>query len=320
MEDQTHGRFMDPGIASAIASSNRTTLWVSAGILVVIGLILAASFNYFYNALFGPFAMRAEQLLTTPETKDQRQVYVQAQGDTVFDSGLTRVSQQVDKNTNKVSGETTIGYYHLLLIQNKLLVVYSSEPMPNVHHVGALSPLSASLRSQLMETMGEGEDDWFLPLMLDTSPYTLNAYLGLSVMIPVGILALFNLVLGITRSLDPSKHPLFRAAEAERKWLAEKAGTEYGNLTFPCDRCGYHKNRTQSTYRSNVSYIIQRQETTSRGNFCLSCNWQLFRRQTLITLAGTWWGIIGFFLGPVYIFQNLYNYLAAVVVLSRKQG
>jgi hypothetical protein len=80
-----------------------------------------------------------------------------------------------------------------------------------------------------------------------------------------------------------------------------------------CHKCNETKSIRSSVFRQNVSYLFRRQEKEFRGSFCFRCTSILFFKCTLITLIGTWWGVIGALIGPVYIIQNIYFYLKSVL-------
>ncbi len=303
---------MESSLVSVVKRSNRKTFFISLGVLVLVGLIIFANANYYYNAIYGPFPKSKQQLLSIKDLRTEKDLYVEVIGDTVFESGFTEINQQIDKYTQRVQSENTVGFYQLLLLNEKFLVLYSSTQDTSTRRIGALSPLPDDLRRQLVESAGTQNDDWLLPFMLNTNPYSTNAYLGLAVMIPAAILSLLYLGLALRRSADPTRHPVYRSAVEEIKWLQQHHDTDLERLVPTCDSCSYHKKLFQSTYRSNVSYFIRRNEATFAGKFCLSCNSRLFLRTTLTTLVGTWWGIIGFFVGPIYILQNIYNYSKAI--------
>jgi hypothetical protein len=242
----------------------------------------------------------------------QKQLYLEVTGDTVLESGIIRVNQQIDKYTKRIQSETTVGYYEYLVLPNKILVLYSGKPSPSCRRIGALTSLPSDVRKELVEASGMDNDDWLLPFLLDTSSFGTGARISLAVMAPVALFSFLTLSLGVRRSLSPAKHPLYKAAEEEKLWLQQHHGTDLGNQVSTCDRCGCHKKVVHSSYRKNVSYLVQRQEMTADGNYCPSCNYKIFWRFTLTTIVGTWWGMIGAFLGPIYIVQNLYNYSRAL--------
>src|ERR1700722_13490506 len=78
-------------------------------------------------------------------------------------------------------------------------------------------------------------------------------------------------------------------------------------ILHQCERCERTKITTLVTFKQNVSYFFQRQEFS--GRVCLGCMNQEFLKFEFVTLVGTWCGIIGCLLGPVYILTNLLEYL-----------
>jgi hypothetical protein len=304
---------MENTLLSIIARSNRKTLLISLCILLFIGLFIWFNKNYYYNAIYGPFPKTKHELISITDFNKEKECYLQVSGDKVFNSGITQIQQQVDKYSKRVESENTVGFYQVLLLDNKCLVLYSNNQDSSTQRVGALTSLSTDLRKKIVKSAEMEDGDWLLPFMLDTTAYSTYAYIGLSLLVPALILSLLSLVNAIRRTIDPNKHPFYKSAETERLWLQEHQGAEYGGLVPVCDNCDYHKRLFHSIYRSTVSYFFRREESTVQGNYCLSCNSRLFLRFTLITLLGTWWGIIGFFVGPFYIFQNLFNYLGTLL-------
>src|SRR5262249_52260701 len=78
-----------------------------------------------------------------------------------------------------------------------------------------------------------------------------------------------------------------------------------------CSRCGRTKYTQHAVFKQNVSYFLGRKEREFSGDFCFSCASRTFARVELTTLFGTCWGITGYSLGPLYIVQNLEEYIIA---------
>lgn len=91
-----------------------------------------------------------------------------------------------------------------------------------------------------------------------------------------------------------------------------------------CKCCGQTKITHFAAFVQNVSYLYERRERRFEGYVCLSCLTKTFALFETRTLFGTWWGIIGFFLGPFYLLWNLLQYLtclyrfAAIKMASRR--
>lgn len=63
--------------------------------------------------------------------------------------------------------------------------------------------------------------------------------------------------------------------------------------------------------RQNVGLVVLRLHKTLDARLCRGCLDRRFREMTLITLVGGWWGIISFFVTPVFLISNLTQYLGA---------
>ena len=100
-----------------------------------------------------------------------------------------------------------------------------------------------------------------------------------------------------------AKKPLSNKA---RKQTREDSSNSQLSL---CERCHTKKKTQWCFFKENVSYFFQRNERTFFGSICFSCMTKVFGEFTLKTLFGTWWGIIGAFLGPVIIGGNIIEYL-----------
>ena len=98
-------------------------------------------------------------------------------------------------------------------------------------------------------------------------------------------------------------------AEIMCKHCGEHLGGSDAKPTLRCcDRCGVHKSTKLILFRQNVSYLIQRQEKSISGYFCLSCMTKVFLKCEVTTLLGTWWGAYGAFVGPGILLSNFAHY------------
>ena len=73
-----------------------------------------------------------------------------------------------------------------------------------------------------------------------------------------------------------------------------------------CHFCGAKEHVQKLMFCENVSYFFKRTEKIFEGPICFSCMKIIFATYTKTTLAGTWFGAVGMFIGPIYIFSNLY--------------
>jgi hypothetical protein len=85
-----------------------------------------------------------------------------------------------------------------------------------------------------------------------------------------------------------------------------------------CDVCGHIKITALVTFKQNVSFFFRRQERMLSGQMCFGCMTEKFVSFELITLIGTWWGIIGCLLGPLFILTNLSEYVSGCFLIRRE--
>ena len=86
-----------------------------------------------------------------------------------------------------------------------------------------------------------------------------------------------------------------------------------------CSLCAQTKYTQHVIFKQSVSYFFGRQEREFSGDLCFSCASRTFASVELITLFGTWWGIIGYWLGPLYIVHNLVEYIIATFRFVRSE-
>jgi hypothetical protein len=76
-----------------------------------------------------------------------------------------------------------------------------------------------------------------------------------------------------------------------------------------CEACRVRPARRYVVYREIMGAFIVFFTTTVRGDLCQTCIHRLFWRVTIVTLLLGWWGVISFFLTPVFVFLNLLYYI-----------
>lgn len=85
-----------------------------------------------------------------------------------------------------------------------------------------------------------------------------------------------------------------------------------------CQICGSLAPTKQVEFNQNVGYVFARSYTTIKGRLCKNCINNEFRKKTLITFFFGWWGTISFFVTPVYLIGNLFNYIPTIGMESEK--
>jgi len=86
-----------------------------------------------------------------------------------------------------------------------------------------------------------------------------------------------------------------------------------------CKCCGQMKITQLAFLVENISYFYARRERRFQNYMCFSCMTRTFAVFEARTLLGTWWGIIGMFVGPWYLLWNLIEYLKCSYRLARSK-
>ena len=92
------------------------------------------------------------------------------------------------------------------------------------------------------------------------------------------------------------------------EWLPRSVSYQALASLRVCEGCNKLKSAQLIQLRMNVSYLFQRHERQTCGYLCFSCMSKTFVVYEISTLLGTWWGIIGAFLGPIYLVTNIIEY------------
>lgn len=75
-----------------------------------------------------------------------------------------------------------------------------------------------------------------------------------------------------------------------------------------CQLCGRDVPTKYATLHYNIGLIVMRRSAILQGAFCQSCLTRYFWKYTLITLVFGWWGVISFFMTPVILVNNLWQF------------
>lgn len=78
-----------------------------------------------------------------------------------------------------------------------------------------------------------------------------------------------------------------------------------------CQVCGRITPTEKLTFYQNIGALVIRFSRSIKGNICVACAEHFFWRFTGMTLIFGWWGVISFFLTPLILISNLWNYIRA---------
>jgi hypothetical protein len=99
--------------------------------------------------------------------------------------------------------------------------------------------------------------------------------------------------------------PAAKIPEPEPLTAAESRISKAPLYKDSCELCKQTKPSVRSEFHENISYFYERRDRESDSYLCFACTSRVFAIFTIRTLLGTWWGFIGFILGPMYIISNV---------------
>jgi len=203
-------------ILSQVRRCNRNLLLVNLTIIFVVAFIVSLSYRYFYNILFGPFAMDAVSVtaLNDPDTLKHKLVTVK--GIDVGHSGLQYLETTYDEETNEVIRTRVISDYIYLQFFHKLLVVKAPPGEEKLSYTGWLQKMPEDLKAELMSAAAEEDvsaEDFnqiVLPVMLDAQYNRAEGYAALLLLAPFFFIPAWNLAKYGLRTADPTVHPIYK--------------------------------------------------------------------------------------------------------------
>jgi len=166
--------------------------------------------RYYYNFFLGPFPKSQGKLEAIENPGEESEYFVVVSGDTLFNTGYTQVEKQMDKYTDRVRSEKTVGYYMVLLVHNRLLIVMADRPEYVTRFEGRLTALPVDVRNGVIGPTSENIKAAFVPFMLDATGFRGDGIAGLVVIIPLILAAVWGLILVARRSSNASVHPIYK--------------------------------------------------------------------------------------------------------------
>jgi hypothetical protein len=201
---------MENIIELEIRRTSKNLLLFNLGLLIF-GILLYCSFiKYYHNFFDGPFQISKQELISISDPTSHEDYFVTIKGDSIFNSGYYQTEQTLDKYSKEVKYESKIGIYNILILNNKLLLVYSKNGESSTTLTGSLDCVPNDLRKKLIDK-SKFSNYILLPFMLDTSGFKGRGYFGLIILIPLFLISLWNIQNSIRRLIKPSIHPIYKS-------------------------------------------------------------------------------------------------------------
>ncbi len=199
-------------IAAQIKRTNRNLLLTWAILLGLALGVLALSARYLTNVFSGPSIIDRAALIKVTNPDAVANYYVTVKADRNVDSGFTQVTTTRSRS-GTVTNTRTSGYYRVLLLGDKALLVKMSTVMSSTTVTGAMAGIPSDIKRDIIDDIIKDVPDMkdsFLPYMLDATDFNAGATAIiplLLILIGLGLFALWQWL----RRRNPDNHPIMTA-------------------------------------------------------------------------------------------------------------
>ena len=199
-------------IAAQIKRTNRNLLitWV-----ILLGLavgVLALSARYLTNVFSGPSVIDRAALIKVSNPDAVANYYVTVKADRNVDSGFTQVTTTRSRS-GSVTNTRTSGYYRVLLLGDKALLVKMSTAMSGTTVTGAMAGIPSDIKRDIIDDIVKDVPDMkdsFLPYMLDATEFNGGAFAIIPLLLILTGLGVFALLQWLRRR-NSENHPIMTA-------------------------------------------------------------------------------------------------------------
>ncbi len=201
-------------VMQAIRGSNRRRiLW---GVLIVALVVagLGLSLRYLTNFFAGPRPITVSELSNIDNADKVERYWVTLTAGKAYNTGWQEVK------TSRGGSDTVNASFSVLVVGRSVLLVRQPGDVPassttgSKAYTGTLVSVPSDLSTNIVNDIKSQAPEiasQLLPFMLDTSDMRVDGYIGLVIAALATLLALWLLSSGITRTLLPHSHPIWKA-------------------------------------------------------------------------------------------------------------
>ena len=195
----------DGVIAGHIRRTNRELLVTNLVVFIGCALLFALPSRYWRNFFAGPKQMTHEQLagITDPDHTPRHFI-------TIPGGKAERIGRET--TTSRGSTRTSAEFYVLHTDSGDLLIKNSPSAATD-SFTGYIESVPSDVRDKVLSGYVHAHPitgGKVLPMMLDTTGFRGTGYVGLVFLVPLVLLASWNIMKAVRRMLDSSNHPIVR--------------------------------------------------------------------------------------------------------------
>ncbi len=86
---------------------------------------------------------------------------------------------------------------------------------------------------------------------------------------------------------------------------------------YVCGECFREGKTVVATFRHNIGLVIVHLSNERYDRYCFGCLNKVFFFKTLLTICVGWIGLVSLLVAPIFVIQNIFNYLKAVFKAER---
>jgi hypothetical protein len=198
--------------------TNRNLMITNGLIAAVILVIVGANYRYCVNFFLGCQPITAAELASLKSADQRWRNFVTVSGDKQANTGYRDIEKRVEKATGRViSTEVKDEYIFLRVGGSEILLVKAPPGEGKLEYSGELVPTPEQVQADLLRPFAAQEPDLgakVLPFTLNAADYRSNGWVGLVIMAPLMLLALWNILKAVRRSSEPQSSPVWKALSA----------------------------------------------------------------------------------------------------------
>jgi len=183
--------------------------------LILVGLAVALYFSsrYYYNFFLGPFSVEAKEWANIGNPDERLEYYVVINGNEIAETGIIHKKDRTRRG--RKIGEEVVSRDLLFTLADDTAVVVEYHPRDAAKNqaTGTLEDLPRSDNYHRIAQEKFGKPIRVAPVRVDATGFRLRGWIGLAIMIPLGLLATFNIYRAIRRWGDFARHPLAKQLE-----------------------------------------------------------------------------------------------------------
>jgi hypothetical protein len=197
--------------------ANRNLLLTNGLIAAVLVLIVTVNYRYCVNFFLGCQPISAAELANLKSADQRWRNFVTVTGDKQAKSGYRDIEQRVEKASGRVISTEVKDEYVFLKVVDKILLVKAPPGEGRLEYSGELTPTSEQVQNELVRPFAAEQPElgaMVLPFTLNAANYRSSGWVGLAIMAPLLLLALWNLLKAVRRSTEPQSAPVWKTLSA----------------------------------------------------------------------------------------------------------